>query len=59
MNKAYTTVVDEDGVITFPEELMRELGWLEGDEMRWTIFSDEVVGLINVSAEMRKFKTIE
>ena len=30
-----TIVVDEDGVITFPDEMIKELGWKEGDVLEW------------------------
>jgi len=30
-----TLTVSEDGVLTFTDELMEELGWKEGDELEW------------------------
>ena len=30
-----TLIVDEDGVLTFPNEMMEELGWKEGDVLEW------------------------
>ena len=30
-----TLTVDEDGVLTFTDELLEELGWKEGDELEW------------------------
>lgn len=30
-----TLVIDEDGVITFPDELIEKLGWKEGDVLEW------------------------
>jgi|MDTC01.3.fsa_nt_gb bifunctional DNA-binding transcriptional regulator/antitoxin component of YhaV-PrlF toxin-antitoxin module len=30
-----TLTVNEDGVLTFTDELMEELGWKEGDELEW------------------------
>ena len=31
----YIVPVDEDGILTFPDELMDKLGWKEGDELEW------------------------
>jgi len=30
-----TLTVDENGILTFPDELMEELGWKEGDMIEW------------------------
>ena len=30
-----TLIVDDDGIITFPNEMMEELGWKEGDVLEW------------------------
>jgi len=30
-----TLTVDDDGVITFPDEMMKTLGWKEGDVLQW------------------------
>ena len=30
-----TLTVDDDGVITFPDEMIEELGWKEGDVLEW------------------------
>ena len=30
-----TLIVDDDGVITFPDELIEKLGWKEGDVLQW------------------------
>ena len=30
-----TLTVDDDGVITFPPEMIEELGWKEGDVLQW------------------------
>ena len=32
----YTTLdVDDDGILTFPPELLKETGWEEGDVLEW------------------------
>ena len=30
-----TLTIDDDGVITFPDELIEQLGWKEGDVLEW------------------------
>ena len=41
--KTYTTTVIEDPenpdevIITFPEEMMAELKWVEGDTVKWEV----------------------
>jgi len=30
-----TLTVDENGILTFPDELMEEIGWKEGDVLEW------------------------
>jgi len=30
-----TLTVDDDGVITFPDEFIEKLGWKEGDVLKW------------------------
>ena len=30
-----TLTVDDDGVITFPDEFIEKLGWKEGDVLEW------------------------
>ena len=27
--------VDDDGILTFPPELLKETGWEEGDSLQW------------------------
>lgn len=34
-SKKYTVPVDEDGILTFPDELMDALDWKEGDTLEW------------------------
>jgi bifunctional DNA-binding transcriptional regulator/antitoxin component of YhaV-PrlF toxin-antitoxin module len=31
----YTCTVDEDGVLTFSDELMEQMGWKEGDTLEF------------------------
>jgi len=30
-----TVTIDNDGVLTFPDELIKETGWKEGDVLLW------------------------
>ena len=30
-----TLTVDKNGILTFPDELMEEIGWKEGDVLEW------------------------
>lgn len=55
-NKTYTTTIDEDGVLVFPEELIDSLDWREGDEIRWVISNDNCVIMINITATLRNEK---
>ena len=31
----YTCTIDEDGILTFPDELMEQMGWKEGDTLEF------------------------
>ena len=41
-----TLTVDDDGVITFPDEMMKELGWKEGDVLEWIDNKDGSFSLV-------------
>ena len=30
-----TLTIDDDGVLTFPPEILKETGWKEGDMLEW------------------------
>ena len=30
-----TLTVDDDGILTFPDELLEKTGWKEGDVLEW------------------------
>lgn len=34
-SECWTTSIDEDGVLTLPDELWEKLGWEEGDELEF------------------------
>lgn len=52
--KIYVSVVQEDpdnpgdAIITFPDEMIKELGWVEGDIVRWEILDNTTVVLSKV-----------
>ena len=42
-------IVDDNGVLTFPPELMEEMGWKEGDELVFEQESDGSFSIKNTS----------
>jgi len=43
--------VDEDGVITFPEDLIEKMGWSEGTVLQWDVREDGSISLTAASDE--------
>ena len=41
-----TLIVDDDGIITFPDEMMKTLGWKEGDVLQWIDNQDGSFSLV-------------
>ena len=41
-----TLTVDDDGVLTFPDELIEKLGWKEGDVLQWIDNKDGSFSLV-------------
>ena len=41
-----TLTVDENGILTFPDELMEEIGWKEGDVLEWIPNDDGSFNLV-------------
>jgi len=41
-----TLTVDDDGVLTFPDELIEKLGWKEGDMLQWIDNKDGSFSLV-------------
>ena len=41
-----TLIVDDDGVLTFPDELIEKLGWKEGDVLKWIDNKDGSFSLV-------------
>ena len=41
-----TLTVDDDGVLTFPDELIEKLGWKEGDVLQWIANKDGSFSLV-------------
>jgi bifunctional DNA-binding transcriptional regulator/antitoxin component of YhaV-PrlF toxin-antitoxin module len=42
----YQLVIDDDGILTFPDELMEKLGWKEGDVLEWIDNKDGSFSLV-------------
>ena len=43
-----TLIVDENGILTFPDELMEEIGWKEGDVLEWIPNDDGSFTLVKI-----------
>ena len=41
-----TLTVDDDGVLTFPDEMIEKLGWKEGDVLQWVDNQDGSFSLV-------------
>ena len=41
-----TLTVDENGVLTFPDEMIEKLGWKEGDVLQWIDNQDGSFSLV-------------
>jgi bifunctional DNA-binding transcriptional regulator/antitoxin component of YhaV-PrlF toxin-antitoxin module len=39
-NQRWTVSVDEEGILTLPDELLAQLGWVENDTLEWTEEAD-------------------
>ena len=57
-------IEEKDGelILVFPSEACREmqaLGWLGGDELRWSVGDDEEITLKNISQQKRKDQFFE
>lgn len=52
----FTTIVEEDengeGILTFPEEFLKQEDWREGDELSLKVEGETII-LRNVSKEIR------
>ena len=38
--KSWVLPVDDDGVVTFPEDFLEQTGWKEGDTLQWILQDD-------------------
>ena len=43
-----TLTIDDDGVLTFTDEILEELGWKEGDMLEWIDNKDGTLSLVKV-----------
>ena len=45
MSDKWTLTVDDDGMLTLPDDLIEKLGWKEGDELEWIDSQDGTLRL--------------
>jgi len=45
MSDKFILTVDDDGILTFPDDLIEKLGWKEGDELEWIDCQDGTLRL--------------
>jgi bifunctional DNA-binding transcriptional regulator/antitoxin component of YhaV-PrlF toxin-antitoxin module len=57
MTKSYITMIEEapdgsgDGILTFPDEMIAELGWKEGQRLKISLNEDGVIVLKSIPYE--------
>jgi len=49
-----TLTIDEDGILTFPEEILDKLGWKEDDMLEWIDHQDGTFQLRKVDETAKK-----
>jgi len=52
--KTWICEVDDDGVLTFPDELLGLQGWKEGDDINFDILPDGTLILTKVTTDESK-----
>ena len=48
-NLTWTVLIDEEGILEFPDELIEKLGWKEGDELEWIDQGDGSFILVKIN----------
>ena len=43
-----TLTIDENGILTFPDELLKKTGWKEGDVLEWIDNNDGSLTLVKI-----------
>jgi AbrB family looped-hinge helix DNA binding protein len=51
-NKSWQCHVDEEGILTFPEELSELLGWGEGDDLEFIDQNDGTFLIVKVNEDL-------
>lgn len=54
--QSWVLPIDDDGIITFPQDMMDVTGWKEGDVLEWVDHGDQTFSLRktnDVSAEIQ------
>ena len=52
LDVVYEATVDDEGVLTLPDEVIKELGWEKGDTLQWIDNEDGSWTLKNVTDTM-------
>jgi|TARA_Y100000287_G_scaffold95582_1_gene76251 bifunctional DNA-binding transcriptional regulator/antitoxin component of YhaV-PrlF toxin-antitoxin module len=47
-----TLTVGDDGVLTFPEDFLKEVGWKEGDVLQWVDNNDGSFSLVKSNEDV-------
>jgi len=50
----WSTSVDDEGVITLPDELLKKMGWAEGDDINFDVKPDGTIFLTKVHKDGTK-----
>ena len=48
-----TLIIDDDGVLTFSDEILQETGWKEGDMLEWIDCKDGSLSLVRIDETNR------
>jgi bifunctional DNA-binding transcriptional regulator/antitoxin component of YhaV-PrlF toxin-antitoxin module len=51
MRSQWNLLIDEDGIITFPDDLLEQTGWIEGDVLEWIENNDGSFTLKKLDAD--------
>ena len=49
--KSWTIPIDSEGLMTFPEELIKEMGWEDGTVLAWDYTPDGTIKLSAVNPD--------
>lgn len=55
-NQRWHCPVDEEGVLTLPDELWQTLGWQEGDELQFIDNEDGSFSIVKVNEDQHAYR---